>query len=43
MKDCQPIITIRGLANRFGEQVETVTTDMLFESWPAVRRKGLIS
>jgi nicotinamidase-related amidase len=29
--------------NRFGEQVETVTTATLFEGWPAVRRKGLIS
>ena len=29
--------------NRFGEQVETATTATLFEGWPAVRRKGLIS
>ena len=29
--------------NRFAEQVETVTTDTLFEGWPAVHRKGLIS
>jgi hypothetical protein len=29
--------------NRFGEQVETVTTDALFEGWPAVHRKGLSS
>ena len=29
--------------NRFGEQVETVTTATLFEGWPAARPKGLIS
>jgi nicotinamidase-related amidase len=29
--------------NRFGEQVETVTSATLFEGWPAARRKGFIS
>jgi nicotinamidase-related amidase len=29
--------------NRFGQQVETVTLAALFEGWPALHRKGLIS
>jgi nicotinamidase-related amidase len=29
--------------NRFGQQVETVTTETLFAAWPAAQRKGIVS